>query len=125
MEEVETYKLEDASYQYLIWKNGTELGEKLTIAQSEKFSFKDTLEVACDVPNDTWYFEIEPKAGWVPQSQIAFGILIAALVSGVLTVGYWQYEMQRYKRHCMRKRSNGQQNGRKKQVKPKQDFSLT
>ena len=97
MEEVETYKLEDASYQYLIWKNGTELGEKLTIAQSEKFSFKDTLEVACDVPNDTWYFEIEPKAGWVPQSQIAFGILIAALVSGVLTVGYWQYEMQRYK----------------------------
>ena len=97
MEEVETYKLEDASYQYLIWKNGTELGEKLTIAQSEKFSFKDTLEVACDVPNDTWYLEIEPKAGWVPQSQIAFGILIAALVSGVLTVGYWQYEMQRYK----------------------------
>ena len=97
MEEVETYKLEDASYQYLIWKNGTEPGEKLTIAQSEKFSFKDTLEVACDVPNDTWYFEIEPKAGWVPQSQIAFGILIAALVSGVLTVGYWQYEMQRYK----------------------------
>ena len=97
MEEVETYKLEDASYQYLIWKNGTELGEKLTIAQSEKFSFKDTLEVACDVPNNTWYFEIEPKAGWVPQSQIAFGILIAALVSGVLTVGYWQYEMQRYK----------------------------
>lgn len=97
MEEVETYKLEDASYQYLIWKNGTELGEKLTIAQSEKFSFKDTLEVACDVPNDTWYFEIEPKAGWVPQSHIAFGILIAALVSGVLTVGYWQYEMQRYK----------------------------
>ena len=97
MEEVETYKLEDASYQYLIWKNGTELGEKLTIAQSEKFSFKDTLEVACDVPNDTWYFEIEPKAGWVPQSQIAFGILIAALVSGVLPVGYWQYEMQRYK----------------------------
>ena len=49
------------------------------------------------MPNDTWYFEIEPKAGWVPQSQIAFGILIAALVSGVLTVGYWQYEMQRYK----------------------------
>ena len=90
MEEVETYKLEDTSYQYLIWKNGTEPGEKLTIAQSEKFSFKDTLEVACDVPNDTWYFEIEPKAGWVPQSQIAF-------VSGVLTVGYWQYEMQRYK----------------------------
>ena len=97
MEEVETYKLEDTSYQYLIWKNGTEPGEKLTIAQSEKFSFKDTLEVACDVPNDTWYFEIEPKAGWVPQSQIAFGILIAALVSGVFTVGYWQYEMQRYK----------------------------
>ena len=97
MEEVETYKLEDTSYQYLIWKNGTEPGEKLTIAQSEKFSFKDTLEVACDVPNDTWYFEIEPKAGWVPQSQIAFGILVAALVSGVLTVGYWHYEMQRYK----------------------------
>ena len=98
-------------------ENGTELGEKLTIAQSEKFSFKDTLEVACDVPNDTWYFEIEPKAGWVPQSQIAFGILIAALVSGVLTVGYWQYEMQRYKEALYAERSNGSKR-RKKQVKP-------
>lgn len=97
MEEVEAYKLEDASYQYLVWKNGAEPGEKLTIAQSEDFSFKDTLEVVCDVPNDTWYFEIAPKVGWVPQSQVAFGILLAALVSGVLTIGYWQYEMQRYK----------------------------
>ena len=97
LEEAEIDKLEEASYEYQIWKKGTGEGEKLTIAQSEEFSFKDTLEVVCDVPNDTWYFEIVPKAGWVPRSQVAFGILIAALISGVLTTLYWQYEMQRYK----------------------------
>ena len=97
MEEVETNKLEDAAYQYLIWKNGAEPGEKLTIAQSKDVSFKDTLEIACDVPNDIWYFEIVPNNGWVPQSQVVFGVLIAVLISGGLTAIYWQYEMQRYK----------------------------
>ena len=63
LEEAEIDKLEEASYEYQIWKKGTGEGEKLTIAQSEEFSFKDTLEVVCDVPNDTWYFEIVPKAG--------------------------------------------------------------
>lgn len=97
LEEAEIKKLEAASYEYQIWKRGTEEGEKLTIAQSEEIPFKDTLEVVCDVPNDTWYFEIAPKDGWVSQSQVAFGALIAVVVSWVLTTLYWQYEMQRYK----------------------------
>ena len=97
LEEAEIDKLEEASYEYQIWKKGTEEGEKLAIAQSEEIPFKDTLEVVCDVPNDTWYFEIAPKGGWVSQSQMAFGALIAVVVSWVLTTLYWQYEMQRYK----------------------------
>ncbi len=97
LKEVEIDKLDAASYHYLIWKNGVKPGEKLTIASCSDFDFRDSLEVDCEVPNDTWHFQIIPKTGWISQSQKIFGIILAALISGVLTVLYWQYEMQRYK----------------------------
>lgn len=95
LEKAEIDRLKAASYQYQIWKKDLKTGEKLTISQSNEFSSKDTLKVTCKVPNDTWYFEIVPEDGWVAQSQVIFGILIAALISGGLTAFYWQYEMQR------------------------------
>lgn len=34
--------------------------EKIVIVQCDNLQETDTLEVACTVPNDTWYFEIVP-----------------------------------------------------------------
>ena len=36
-------------------------------------SLNHTLSVACEVPNDTWYFEIVPFQGWIPMSYKIFG----------------------------------------------------
>lgn len=57
----------------------------------------DALEVACDVPNDTWYFEIVPKDGWVSAAQLLFGVLISLTLALLATIGYWLYETQQQK----------------------------
>lgn len=69
MEEVELDKMEEAGYRYQIWKKDPYTGEKIVIAESEEDFPGNALEVACSVPNDTWYFEIIPKAGWFSDQQ--------------------------------------------------------
>lgn len=94
---IELNKLEEANYHYRIWKEDPNTGERITIAESSETTFVDTLVVACAVPNDTWYFEIEPKDGWVPKQQALFGLGIALLVAAVVTAACWQAEVRRYK----------------------------
>ena len=69
MEEVELDKMEEAGYRYQIWKKDPYTGEKIVIAESEEDFPGNALEVACSVPNDRWYFEIIPKAGWFSDQQ--------------------------------------------------------
>ena len=95
--EVELEKLEDAGYDYQIWKKDLYTGEKVVIDQSEHTNLRNSLEVACSVPNDTWYFEIVPENGWVTTSQIIFGILLSTALAVLAAAGYWQYKMRRYK----------------------------
>lgn len=96
IEEMNLEGLEDAGYHYRIWKNNLSTGEKAIIAQCEEGEFpKNTLEVACAVPNDTWYVEIIPKEGWLSNAQKISGVIIALIISGLLTAGYWQFEMRR------------------------------
>lgn len=95
--EIELDKLSDASYCYKIWKTNASTGKKTTIAQCDNRTLKNSLEVVCNVPNDTWYFEIVPKDGWSSKSQIALEIFIPIILSLLITIGYWQYELRRYK----------------------------
>ena len=97
IKEVELEKLEDAGYDYQIWKKDLYTGEKVVIDQSEHTNLRNSLEVACSVPNDTWYFEIVPENGWVTTSQIIFGILLSTALAVLAAAGYWQYKMRRYK----------------------------
>ena len=97
IDEIELDKLEDAGYQYQIWKKDLYSGEKIVVAQSKNQGMKDTLEVSCSVPNDTWYFDIAPKNGWVQYSQRLLGGLLAFLLSVVTTAWYWQRERRRQK----------------------------
>ena len=97
IEEIQLNKLERAGYEYQIWKKDTNTGKKIVIAQSQSTFPFDTLEVACSVPNDTWYFEIIPKAGWTSIHQIALGIFFSLIVSILLAIGYWQANTRRLK----------------------------
>ena len=49
-------------------------GERFSIAQCQDGGLENTMEVACEVPNDTWYFEIVPQGGWVSTTQAAGGV---------------------------------------------------
>lgn len=97
IDEIELDKMEDAGYQYQIWKKDPYTGEKIVIAQSDPFRDEQTLEVACTVPNDTWYFEIVPQSGWVAARQISFGICIAALLALTAACACWQIQERRQK----------------------------
>ena len=97
MEEIQLNKLENAGYEYQIWKENTNTGEKIVIAQSQSYFPTDTLEVACAVPNDTWYFEIVPKEGWTTIHQVVLGLFFALIIASLLAIGYWQASMRRLK----------------------------
>lgn len=99
LEEMELDKLEDAGYHYEIWKKNASGGEKNIIAQckdDEKIR-RNTLSVACEVPNDVWYFDIVPVNGWVSLEQAVSGIVVAFILALLLMLGYWQFEEQRRK----------------------------
>ena len=88
-------KLEDAGYRYQIWKKDLYTGEKIVIAQGQNTNIDDTFQVACEVPNDTWYFEIAPVNGWVSDSQMVAGVFVALIVALLLSVGFWQFTERR------------------------------
>lgn len=99
LEEMELDKLEDAGYHYEIWKKNASGGEKNIIAQckdDEKIR-RNTLSVACEVPNDVWYFDIVPVNGWVSLEQAVSGIVVAFILALLLMLGSWQFEEQRRK----------------------------
>lgn len=97
IDQVELEKLEEAGYEYQIWKKDLYTGEKVVIDQSEGMNLKNSLEVACSVPNDIWYFEIVPQNGWVTFAQKVFSVIISAALAVLAAAGYWQYKMRRYK----------------------------
>lgn len=97
-------RLEDASYRYRIWKKDLGTGEEVVLAQSESPVRKDSMEVLCDVPNDTWHFQICPENGWYTGMQILMNSLLSALVALLLAVVYWQFEMKRHREYIYTER---------------------
>ena len=89
-------QLENAGYHYQIWKKGTD-DEKIVIVQCDNLQETDTLEVACTVPNDTWYFEIVPENGWVTMTQKLWGLFISVLTAFIVMIIYLQFKMRRYR----------------------------
>lgn len=97
IDKMELNKLEDAGYHYQIWKRDNKDNEKVVIAQCVNFEKEDTLEVACEVPNDTWYFEIIPENGWITSIQKLWGLLISFMTAFIIMTVYLQFKMRRYR----------------------------
>ena len=96
IKKMELDQLEDAGYHYQIWKKGTD-DERIVIAQCDNLQETDTLEVACTVPNDTWYFEIVPENGWVTMTQKLWGLFISVMTALIVMIIYLQFKMRRYR----------------------------
>ncbi len=93
--EIELNKMEEAGYQYQIWKKDPYTDEKVVIAQSGDFVDSNTLEVACNVPNDVWYFDIVPKSGWFTERQLGLGIFISTITGLLAAFVCWQIQTRR------------------------------
>ena len=103
IEETELNKLEQAGYHYQIWKKDLDTGEKIVIAESDNRSMKNSMEVACSVPNDTWYFEIVPENGWISSIQKSLTVIIAIAIAILMAEGYQQVGMRRYREYIHEK----------------------
>lgn len=90
-------KLEKAAYHYKIWKKDLSTDQKISLAQCKSPDLTDALQVACNVPNDTWYFDIEPKDGWFSKYQLLMNSMICLLLSFLIAVVYYQHKIRRYK----------------------------
>lgn len=90
-------KLDQSSYHYKIWKKDLSTGKKISLAQCKNPVLTDALQVACDVPNDTWYFNIEPKEGWYSKYQLIMNSIICFLFAFLISVIYLQHKTRRYK----------------------------
>ena len=58
-------RLSDASYCYEIWAK-TARQAKNHFGTEPKDMPQNCLTVECGIPNDTWYVDIAPTAGWIP-----------------------------------------------------------
>lgn len=99
IEGLELDQLEDAAYHYKIWKKDLTTGKKIALAQCACSKQQKWLKVACEVPNDTWYFDIEPKEGWYSKEQLIIDSLLSLLFGCLAAVIYWQYATKRYREH--------------------------
>ena len=95
LEQTEIVTLQQAGYRYQIWKTDRSSGEKIVIAQSGEDIGSDMLTVPCEVPNDTWYFEIEPVNGWVSRDMLLTEVLLSAMLAALLAYAYWQSAVRR------------------------------
>ena len=89
-------KLNDASYNYEIWKSDGDSSNHFVLAQSEEPLSKRCLTVECDIPNYMWYFEIEPKDGWIPASQWFTTIFISYLFSLMVSTSFYLYTSRKF-----------------------------
>ena len=96
LKEVQLESMEHSGYHYQLWRNSLLTGNKVIIAQCEKIDIRQAQQVACTVPNDTWYFEILPETGWITSYQISIYIVLIFLVSLLIAWGYWQFSVGRY-----------------------------
>lgn len=96
VEELEIDKLEEAGYHFDVWKYDNN-GNRVSIIQCSHSGFGDALDVECSVPNDIWHFEIVPQDGCLSVQRSVLGLIFCIFISGLLTVGYWQAGMRRYR----------------------------
>lgn len=96
IEQIGLDKLNNASYSYEIWKNEGNTSNRVVLAQSEKTLSKRCLTVECDIPNYMWYFEIEPKDGWIPVSQWFTTIVISYLFSLMISTSFYLYTSRKF-----------------------------
>lgn len=90
-------RLSDASYCYEIWAKNSQTSEKITLAQSQKDMPQNCLTVECGIPNDTWYVDIAPTAGWIPTTWWIIAGIFSLILSIMTATIFYQLYSKKYR----------------------------
>ena len=100
IDEMELERLSDADFCYEIWNYDDNSGEKVVMAKSQGNMPEKSLTVECQVPNNTWYFDIVPLTGWIPASYWFTLAAVAYMLSlMVAMIFYLQFSKKYRERH--------------------------
>ena len=88
--ELKLEKLSEASFYYKIWTKDNSTGEQIVLAKNKEKLSKDCLTLECNIPNEVWYFDIEPVNGWIPISYWFSVVIIIVVLSLLITSIFYQ-----------------------------------
>ena len=97
MSDINLKSLSEADFSYKIWTYDRNSEDKLILAQSQEDMPEDSLTIECEIPNNTWYFDIVPSNGWVPVSYWILAIVASYVFSLLVATIYYQISSKKYR----------------------------
>ena len=81
IDEINLDYLSDADFSYRIWTYDRNGNDRIILAKSQDDMPDNILTVECTVPNNTWYFDINPSKGWSSRSYWIMCIVVSYVFS--------------------------------------------
>lgn len=97
MSDINLKSLSEADFSYKIWYYDRSSGDKVIFAQSQDDMPEDSLTIECEIPNNTWYFDIVPSNGWIPVSYWLLAIAASYIFSLLVATIYYQISSKKHR----------------------------
>lgn len=91
LKEVNIEHLESLGYSFDLWHENPYTGAHNSIASTKKAVTKEALQVKFEMPNDTWYMDVEMRDGWISYEEVELYNMVSLLVAIMLSFSYWLY----------------------------------
>ena len=97
MSDINLKSLSEADFCYKIWSYDRSSEDKVILARSQEDMPEDSLTIECEIPNNTWYFDIVPSNGWIPVSYWLLAIAASCIFSLLVATIYYQISSKKHK----------------------------
>ena len=97
MSDINLKSLSEADFSYKIWSYDRSSEDKNILAQSQEDMPEDSLTIECEIPNNTWYFDIVPSNGWIPVSYWLLAIAASYIFSLLVATIYYQISSKKHR----------------------------
>ena len=97
MSDINLKSLSEADFSYKIWSYDRSSGDKVIFAQSQDDVPEDSQTIECEIPNNTWYFDIVPSNGWIPVSYWFLAIAASYIFSLLVATIYYQISSKKHR----------------------------
>ena len=97
MSDINLQSLSEADFSYKIWSYDRSSEDKNILAQSQEDMPEDCLTIECEIPNNTWYFDIVPSNGWIPVSYWLLAIAASYIFSLLVATIYYQISGKKHR----------------------------